>query len=309
VVSESHGSGAKPRLFKRLQGAASLAALLAAAGAATAAGQTSTHSSSIKVGVGKDASSSPVGCRAHDALSGGFENPDFSPDSSKMFLFGFNPTGRGGDLGPLPGGPTWRTTVENRGLGSSGRGTLTVFAYCDPRPSGFDLRHTSVAIGPSSKVTVTARCPRGSEAVSGGFSDKFAGTRGKPPVFGFRSRRVRRRGWRASAFNLSDAGSSRFIVFVNCDPRRPRLRERSKTIDVSPGDPETTLIHCGKHRQAWSAGFSGSVAVPSGNGSFPYQLVRTNRRTWQASAFAEGAPATFTAHVYCGHRLRRPRRH
>jgi hypothetical protein len=282
---------------------------MAAVGVAAAAGHAATHSARIKVAVGQDASNAPIGCGMHDALSGGFENPDFSPASSKMFLFGFNPTGRaGGDLGQLPGGPTWRTTVENRGTGARGHGRLTAFAYCDPRPPGLHLRRASVAIGPSSKATATVRCPRGSEAVSGGFSDKFAGTQGKPPVFGFRSVRAHRRGWRASAFNLSETGSSRLIVFVNCDPRRPRLRERSTTIDVSPGDPETTLIHCGKHRQAWSAGFSGRVAVPSGDGSFPYELARRDRRTWQASAFAEGAPAAFRAHVYCGHRLHRSTR-
>lgn len=267
-------------------------------------GQSKTRSSEIRVRVGDQGSNAPLGCGKRDALAGGFENPDYSPSSSKFFLYGFNPTGGGGGgLGPLPGGPSWRTTVRNRGEGSNGSGKLIAFAYCDDRRAALELRRAAVPIGPASKATAKVKCPAGTTAVSGGFSDAFAGTEGKPDVFGFRSERVSRRGWLASAFNTGASGSSRFIVFVNCDPRRPHLRERSRVIDVSPGDPASAMLHCPRHRQAWSSGFVGHVDLPSGNGSFPYELRRATRRSWQASAFAQGFPATFTATVYCGPRI------
>jgi hypothetical protein len=260
------------------------------------------RSSSIRVRVGEQDSNAPIGCGKRDALAGGFENPDFSPSSSELFIYGFNPTGGGDDFGPLPGGPSWRTTVRNRGAGSDGAGKLIAIAYCDPRRPALKLRHASVPIGPSSKATARVECPRGTTAVSGGFSDAFAGTEGRPDVFGYRSERVGRRGWRASAFNTGDSGSSRLIVFVNCDPRRPRLHERSRDIQVSPGDPESVIVRCRRHRVGWSAGFVGRVGLPSEAGSFPYELRRTDRRSWQASAFASGLPNMFTTEVYCGPR-------
>jgi hypothetical protein len=275
--------------------------ILAAPAALALAHLSHIRSSNIRVGGGEQGSNAPIGCGKRDALAGGFENPDFSPSSSELFLYGFNPTGGGGgDLGQLPGGPSWRTTVRNRGAGSDGAGKLIAFAYCDPRPPALELRHASVSIPPRSKATGRVECPRGTTAVSGGFSDAFAGTQGKPDVFGYRSERAGRRGWRASTFNTGDSGSSRVIVFVNCDPRRPRLHERSRDIEVSPGDPESIIVRCRRHRVAWSAGFAGRVALPSEDGSFPYELRRTDRRTWQASAFAKRSPNTFTTEVYCG---------
>lgn len=294
-------AGIRPRAMVRAGFAAIL--ILAAPVAVALAHQSDIRSSSIRVRVGEQGSNAPIGCGKRDALAGGFENPNFSPASSELFLYGFNPTGRGGgDLGPLPGGPSWRTTVRNRGAGPDGAGRLIAFAYCDPRPPALELRRASVPVRPSSKATARIECPRGTTAVSGGFSDAFAGTQGKPDVFGYRSERAGRRGWRASAFNTGDSGSSRLIVFVNCDPRRPRLHKRSRDIEVSPGDPATAIVRCRRHRVAWSAGFVGRVGLPSEAGSFPYELRRTDRRSWQASAFAKRSPNTFTTNVYCGPR-------
>jgi hypothetical protein len=294
--------GAKGRMSRGTLVRGGLAAILILAASVTVAlaRPAGTRSSSIRVRVGEQGSHAPIGCGKHDALAGGFENPDFSPASSELYLYGFNPAGDGGDLGPLPGGPSWRTTVRNRGAGPDGTGKLIAFAYCDPRPPALERRRASVPIGPSSKATARVECPQGTTAISGGFSDAFAGTEGRPDVFGYRSERAGRRGWRASAFNTGDSGSSRLIVFVNCDPRRPRLHERSRDIEVSPKDPETAVVRCRRHRFAWSVGFVGHVALPSEGGSFPYELRRADRHGWQASAFAKRAPNTFTVLVYCG---------
>lgn len=263
------------------------------------AGHLETRSSANRVQVGDFGSNAPIGCgERRDALSGGFEN-EFNRETSKLFLFGFNPTGGGGSFGPVPGGPSWRSTVANLGEGPSGRGKQVSVVYCDKRPPRLTLERASVPIEPAAKATAIVRCPRGSEAVSGGFSDKYAGTNGSL-VFGFRSKRVGQRRWRASAFNMSEGVASKLIVLVNCDPREPGLREWAKEIEVPAEGTKSTRVRCGRGREAWSAGFEAEVELPAGDGAFPYKLVRIRRRAWRASAFAEGPSVAFTAHVYCG---------
>lgn len=276
--------------------AASLAVsiLFAMIGLAVADSDVETRSSSIRVRVADSGSNAPNGCGDDDAVSGGFVNSDFSRETSKMFLFGFNPT-----AGGLPGGPSWRTTVANLAEGSTGRGKLTAIAYCDERGARLTTERANVAIKPSAKAAATVRCPGGSEVVSGGFSDKYAGTNGSL-VFGYRSKRVGRRGWRASAFNLSDSIASRLIVLVNCDRREPPLSERSEEIEIPAEGEESVRVRCGARREAISAGFGSRVRLPGADGGFPYELMRVSRRAWRASAFADGPAVGFTAYLYCG---------
>jgi hypothetical protein len=161
------------------------------------------------------------------------------------------------------------------------------------------LERASVRIAPAAKATATVSCPRGSEVVSGGFSDKYAGTNGSL-VFGYRSKRVGERSWRASAFNLSDVIASRLIVLVNCDRGGAALRERRREIEIPGEGTGSTRVRCREGRGAISAGFGSRVRLPAAEGAFPYELVRVRRRAWRASAFAEGPAAPFTAYVYCG---------
>jgi hypothetical protein len=244
-------------------------------------------------------SNAPIGCGDKAAVSGGFAN-EFDRETSRLLLFGFNPVKRFTDFfapghpSPFPGGPSWRVTVANGGWAARGAGNQTTFAYCVARPPHLRVAEARVPIQPSSSATATATCPRGTEAVSGGFSDQYAGTNGSF-VFGFSTKRVGRRAWRASAINLSGSTPSALIALANCDPSEPGLTERVRRIEVPANGTRSTTVRCGRGREAWSAGFES----PTGNGAHPYELRRLHRRAWRAAAFTDGQAASFTLHVYC----------
>jgi hypothetical protein len=300
------------RLRPRWLGVSTLAiAILTAVTSSLAAAKLITRSSTSEVPVWTgdpdtgSASHTPRSCdRYGEAVSGGFANPDFSRATSTMYLFGFNPTqGR-------PVGSSWRATVVNLGTAANGSGTLRVFAYCAVRERPRLFRRTATTtIRGRHTGGATARCPRGSEAMSGGFS--MLPRRGENPyypyvkLFGYESRRIGNRRWHASAVNMKRHGKDRFIVLVKCDPRVPGLRGRSKQVEVPTNGTASVGVSCGDKRKAVSGGFEGKVRVPSGDGTFPFRLNRITHRRWRAAAFDEGTAAPFTAYVYCGRRHRR----
>jgi hypothetical protein len=258
--------------------------------AAIASAHLTTRSSSIRINVGESGSNAPHGCGEQGtAVSGGFENPDFDRQTSKLLLWGFNPVHRA----------SWRTTAANLGEAASGGGTLTVFAYCDLRAPRLVEKFSTVKIKPRHKASATADCPKGSEAVSGGFSDSEANL-GGARLFGFRSKRVRKRGWRASAFNMSSAVTGTLIAVVDCDRDPPELRSRVREVTVPSEGAASVSVRCGERRETRSGGFAGSVDPASGDGTFPFELMRRTARTWSAAAFDEGEAAQFTVYTYCG---------
>jgi hypothetical protein len=124
-------------------------------------------------------------------------------------------------------------------------------------------------------------------------------------LFGFRSKRIGLRRWRASAYNMKQSGRTRFLVITECDRRRPNLRTRSKQVEVPAHGTASLSVRCGARREAVAGGFKGEVDAPTGDGSFPYRLKRAKGRVWRAAAFAGGPAAPFTAYVYCDRK--RPR--
>ena len=282
----------------RLCGVTALAGVSAAFGA-----ELRTRSYTNHVRVGDVGSNGPLGCGRSVALAGGFAN-EFDRETSQLFLFGFNPTGRTADAPfpgtPIPGGPTWRVTVANLGDGPTGGGQQRTFVYCGRRRAGLRLREARVPIRPLTTATAKVTCPAGTEAVSGGFSDKWAGTRGAI-VFGFRSRRVGTRSWQASAINTSPSIASTLIVMVNCDGLRPGLTGRAQTVRVPARGTKSAAIDCGAGQQAWSGGFESPVREWERGGAFAYLFKRVRNRSWRAAAFSRGPSSTqFTLHVYCG---------
>ena len=241
------------------------------------------------------------GCGDRAALSGGFANK-FDPVTSKQFLFGLNPVGRTSDFPfpntPLPFGPSWRVTVANWGSGTRGGGRQITYAYCVKRPPRLRIAEGHAWVGGHATATATARCRRGTEAVSGGFSSEWAGTHGVI-LFGFRSVRVGARRWQASGINRSDKGE-RLFAYAMCRPRAPELTELRRTLKVPRGGTRSTRLACGPGLTPWSGGFESDVDGATAHGAYPYVHKRVGQRSWKAAAFAEGPAASFTAHVYCG---------
>jgi hypothetical protein len=233
----------------------------------------------------------PEGCGERAALSGGFSNK-LDRRRSLLFIFGFNPIGR-------MFGPSWRETVANRAPGPRGGGKQIVYVHCVKRPPRLHLVEKRVPIRPAATATATATCPRGSEAVSGGFSDLYAGTNGSL-VFGFRSVRIGTRRWLASAINMSRTEGSTLIAFATCSPAEPGLSERWRRLEVPARGSRRTTVRCFPGSEPWSAGFESPVRAPSGHGAYPFISKRIGEHAWRAAAFARGPATTFTVRVLCG---------
>lgn len=83
--------------------------------------------------------------------------------------------------------------------------TLKVFAYCQRSGPRLTRTRSSTLLGNDEAGSATAKCERGTEAVSGGF---FApggfSTGGGSEIYFYESRRVRERNWRVSGLNQGD---------------------------------------------------------------------------------------------------------
>ena len=96
------------------------------------------------------------------------------------------------------------------------QGAMHTYAYCDKRPLGLEKRSRSTTVdGSMGTGSVTARCPKGQEAYSGGFANPdFGNDPGDPRIVPFESRRIGRRAWRVSAGNFGDPGT--LTAFAYC---------------------------------------------------------------------------------------------
>jgi hypothetical protein len=156
-------------------------------------------------------------------------------------------------------------------------------------------RSASTTIAPADDGSSTAKCKRGSEAVSGGFEspgfvpplDSVAG----PAVFSFESRREGKRKIAASAQNSgSDPGE--LISDAYCDKDPPGLRTKTaSTARIDFLDDDSATAKCRKGSEAIWGGFdSPDLSIGSS---------RKGKRKWKASAVNFNDPAPLTVFVYC----------
>src|SRR5436190_15777548 len=97
-------------------------------------------------------------------------------------------------------------------------------------------RSDSTTIPRRDNGNATARCPRGSEPVSGGFATPhfdpaFTGR----SILPFTSRRAHGRSWKTRGFNFSDHAVGKLFSYAYCDTHQPGLVVRSKRARVPRG--------------------------------------------------------------------------
>jgi hypothetical protein len=149
----------------------------------------------------------------------------------------------------------------------------------------------------------TAKCKRGTKAVSGGFESGFALTKANV-IFPFESRGLGR-SWTTAGVNGGTAAGT-LTSFAYC--RDARLKDKSKSIDIAgavPGEiePGTVKAKCPKGTKAFSGGFQGEFSGLSLPASFviAYASRKLGKRRWSVSGAGIGdVPAELTAHVKCG---------
>ena len=271
-------------------GALTACALLASAGVAVANASLKTASSEKTLGaVG---GSVTARCqRGSEAVSGGFANPDFDPSGSGSQFLPIN-SRRKGERG-------FKTAVVNE---ESESGRFIAYAYCDPHEPGLGVSFGENFGVPAEQLgSAVARCPRGSEAVSGGFqSPDFANVSPGSDVFPIDSRRTSERQCKLTGYN-DGTESGRLKAYAYCDPREPGLKTRSKDASISSSGVGSAIAKCPEGSEAVAGGFEGNfVQVMSGfAGTSTFTSKRTGTRTWKASGYASEPASTLTSFAYC----------
>jgi hypothetical protein len=263
-------------------------AVLLTAGFADAKLKTVSKSTTITTGAPTVKARCPTGS---EAVSGGFANPDFDPSPSTPQIFPFNSL-RGGDR-------VWKASGFNM---ESESGTFTVFGYCDRHEPGLKAKSKETTLAPGELGSATARCPRESEAVSGGFSNPDFGNFVSPSadIMPSTSKRVGGRSWKATGYNRGDADGT-FVALAYCDKHQPGLSTRSKDVSILSEETGSVTAKCPKGRGAVAGGFDGHAidTIPIGSrGAFTYTSKRRITRGWKASAQAFG-DSTLTSYAYC----------
>jgi hypothetical protein len=236
--------------------------------------------------------------RGSEAVSGGFEGTNYQAGSQPQLL------------------PIDSTRVGKRRWTSAGAfdlsagatsGEFTAYAYCDESKPRLKTKSSTTIVetdGPEAIGSATAKCKRGSEAVSGGFdSSDFLDNFNGPAIFPLESRREGKRKWTVSAFNFGEEAGE-LVAHAHCDRSEPGLKVKSATatVDLFP-DTSFATARCKKGSTAVSGGFDSPEFDPSGAESetYPYLSRRSGKRRWTVAGFNESTSRSLeiVAYAYC----------
>ncbi len=240
-------------------------------------GERLTESSkTVEVSSNEHGSATATCDRGTSAVSGGFDT-DWAAGGPAPFPDQSSRTGRRG----------WTTEGINWGFAPSGN--LTAYAYC--REGEIASRTVSREIDPGGAGTVTARCDRGTRAVSGGFNaDRFTGAPDDPRFHIGVSRKVGRRAWKVGGANIASVPGD-LIAKVNCR-EGGRLKTRS-TSGEKPG-----LFNLDATCKPGERVVSGGFADPTFAGNSAtrlYVFKRLGIQTWHLYGYGDEV----TLYAYC----------
>jgi hypothetical protein len=228
------------------------------------------------------------------AVSGGFAAPGFDPSTGPTVArLGFKHPGKG--------------MISTRAFNFGGDpGSIVSYAYCALHDHDFRIRSATVQVQPQTVGSATAECPRGTQAVAGGFdTDATPGPDG-PGVITVTSMRVGERRWKVAGVNIPpDSGqptASSLTSYAYCEAAPFKLTAVSK--DVTVNGLKTFEVGCPNHGRAFSGGFDGHLELSQTDATGTAAI--TSRRVskghaWRSSALSPfgNGPATATAYAYC----------
>jgi hypothetical protein len=226
-----------------------------------------------------------------EAVSGGFKAPGFNNTPSHALNLPFA-SRRKGDGG-------WKAQAHN--FSAMSDGPFVAFAYCAKHAPRLHVASKSTTVLALSNGSVTAKCPGGTEAVSGGFAAPKGGTKGAT-LFPYESKRVGDRKWRVSAVSNDAAASHKLTASAECDKRKPGLATRSKQDTVDGGKIVSRDVVCRHDKQPVSGGFSSTLDTSTGEVvAFPFTSRRSSSTSWETSFVGNGSTgtSTVTTFAYC----------
>ena len=225
------------------------------------------------------------------ALAAGFATPGWDPI-----------TATGGPVARFASMPAGKHGVKTAGFnfGDTETHELQSFAYCGKRTHPPQTRSKRVQVARGTLGSVTAECPQGSQAISGG----FATNRG---VITLTSKRVGTRGWKVSGFNIDNSGipggQAWLAAYAYCKTPGPTIATESKDATVGGGFLNS-IVRCPNNGKALAGGFDGHISGLGGQLTAAGAL--DSKRTadghaWTTSSLSVSAPslATITTYAYC----------
>jgi hypothetical protein len=179
--------------------------------------------------------------------------------------------------------------------------------------AGKDLRTKTKTVEVDSQDTgsATAKCKRGTKAVSGGFFGELDISDTSPGVLVEGSFRGRGRTWRADGINLSSTEDGDLVSEAYCRHQKVKSRKGAEeSIDGAGGmgtfDTETVTAKCRRGTRLLSGGFESpefdEVDFTAGSGSviIPQSSRKVGKRGWEAEGLNLGPDSgDFRAQVNC----------
>jgi hypothetical protein len=136
--------------------------------------------------------------------------------------------------------------------------------------------------------TAVAKCPKGSEAVSGGFASPGNRLQGRAATYPFTSKRVGNRRWKVKAINNDFQQSEKLKAFAYCDKSEPDLDVKSDKVKVPFRDKRTLDVGCAHGKKPLSGGYSSTFDASEESAAFSFTSRPISDDRWRVSAFGSG---------------------
>lgn len=150
--------------------------------------------------------------RGRVPVGGGFGAPGFAGSTVQAITLTSRRQGRAWQVEALAqgGGATARG-----GIGMSGR--LVAYAYCMKNAPKITVRKQSVTVDQAGLKTAVGTCPKGREAISGGFDGdiRLSGTPQASGVVVSR-RAMHGRAWKGRAISVNETGGATATIYAYC---------------------------------------------------------------------------------------------
>lgn len=142
----------------------------------------------------------------------------------------------------------------------------------------------SVVVPAFGTAGATASCPKGTRALSGGFSAPEFDNNGRATVR-YSSTRAGKRSWRVEAAGLGDS-SGPIVAHAYCQKPPLRVRVARATTMLQPNSMGSVTATCRKGEQAIGGGFgSPQFELLGGAHSLALGSHRAGRRAWRVEGF------------------------
>jgi hypothetical protein len=165
-------------------------------------------------------------------------------------------------------------------------------------------KSATTSIKAASNGAATAKCKRGSEAVSGGFdTPDFDTTYLEASIWTIDSKREGKRKWTSAGHNFGGAAGE-LVSFAYCDRSEPRLKAKSQSVTVPGGvlgfGSATATAKCKRGSEAVAGGAGVPEFDVTGGEVVLVKSRREGKRKWAVTGANDGpTDGELVAFAYC----------